>query len=326
MRLGDQPLVDFFEQNAFFRKFVAKWFRFSQALGFDVIPNHYYQPIPNLKELEQRDWARPSEAVGVDLNLQGQLDFLRTVVSKHSKNLLFPEAPTGEEFDFHLNNGFYESCDAEFLYFMIQHLSPKRIIELGSGHSTRLMAKALRDSGRAGHTEFVAIEPFPDRNLKNGVPGLTRQIEGKAQDIELEFYEQLEANDILFIDSSHVVKAKNDVVFEYLEILPRLKPGVFVHIHDIFIPSDYPRKWVVDCYKFWSEQYLLQAFLCFNWRFEVIWSASAMSMFHADELERCFPLWKGSYLRLNKNDQVSTATLDGENIWPSSFWIRSKKP
>ena len=114
----------------------------------------------------------------------------------------------------------------------------------------------------------------------------------------------LEAGDVLFIDSSHMLRIGSDVQFEYLEILPRLKPGVIVHIHDIFLPAEYPRNWVHDKHIFWNEQYLLQAFLAFNASFEVLWGGSWMHLNHPAELESAFQ----SYKR--------------ENQWPGSFWIR----
>lgn len=321
-RTGDQPFAEFFETNPLFRRFVADWFRFSQRLGFDIIPNHFYQPVPNLEELAKKDWEQPSSAGGLSLNLERQRDFLRDVVTRYRDNLQFPEAPDADEFGFYLNNGYYNSFDAEILYCMIRHFQPRRIFEIGSGHSTRVAARAVSEDNRAGECELVAIEPFPEPWLKAGFRGLTRLHEGKVQDLGLAYFEQLEANDILFIDSSHVVKAKNDVVFEYLEVLPHLKPGVLVHVHDVFIPWDYPRKWVIDCYKFWSEQYLLQAFLAFNTTFEVLWASAAMARSYPQELARAFPRWNGSFTRLRKADQISTATLDGRNVWPCAFWMR----
>lgn len=117
-------------------------------------------------------------------------------------------------------------------------------------------------------------------------------------------FQKLKENDILFIDSSHVLKTGSDVQYEYLEILPRLNKGVLVHFHDIFLPAEYPQKWILEDHKFWNEQYLLQAFLAFNDSFEILWAGSYMHLNHPDKLEQFFK----SY---NKNKR-----------WPGSFWVR----
>ena len=143
-----------------------------------------------------------------------------------------------------------------------------------------------------------------------------------VQQLDLGLFETLHAGDILFIDSSHVVSTGSDVVQEYLQILPRLKPGVLVHVHDIFLPSDYPRKAVLDNLWFWSEQYLLQAFLSFNHEFEILWSASAMQLSHAGVLDECFPNWGNSYADIPVCQRRFIPTRDGNRVWPSSFWMR----
>ena len=141
------------------------------------------------------------------------------------------------------------------------------IIEVGSGFSSLLAAEAI---ARNDSSALICIEPFPPEFLRKGFPGLHSLIEKKVQDIDLEFFSQLDSGDILFIDSSHTVKIGGDVNYLFLEVLPRLKPGVIVHVHDIFFPFDYRRDWVMDEFRFWTEQYLLQAFLTFNSEFEVL--------------------------------------------------------
>ena len=132
----------------------------------------------------------------------------------------------------------------------------------------------------------------------------------------------LEAGDILFIDSSHVVSVGSDVVHEILKILPKLKPGVLVHVHDIFMPADYPEKFVMTNLCFWGEQYMLEAFLSFNRAFEVLWASSAMQFYHREALERHFPAWVGSFERMSPAMKVFTPTLDGKNVWPCSLWMQ----
>jgi hypothetical protein len=144
---------------------------------------------------------------------------------------------------------------------MFRHFQPRLIIEVGSGFSSLVAAEAI---AKNKDSALICIEPFPPDFLRAGFPGLRSLIEKKVQDMDVEFFSQLQSGDILFIDSSHTVKIGGDVNFLFLEVLPRLKPGVIVHVHDIFLPFDYRRDWVIDEFRFWSEQYLLQAFLTFN--------------------------------------------------------------
>jgi hypothetical protein len=128
----------------------------------------------------------------------------------------------------------------------------------------------------------------------------------KVQEIPLSTFAKLERNDVLFIDSSHVLTIGSDVRYEYLDILPRVKPGVLVHCHDIFLPAEYPKEWVLDDHRFWNEQYLLQAFLTFNNEFEVLWAGSYMHLKHPDLLAAAIPSYRQ------------------EKCYPKSFWIRRK--
>jgi predicted O-methyltransferase YrrM len=191
---------------------------------------------------------------------------------------------------------------------MIRHFKPRRMIEVGSGMSTLLAAEAIRKNEVEGYScSFTAIEPYPRQFLRHGVPGLTELLEAKVQSVPIERFCALEANDIVFIDSSHVVKIGGDVVYEFLELLPRLKPGVIVHYHDIFLPAEYP-SWVLDDRRFWTEQYLLQAFLAFNSAFEVLMAGSFLHIHHSADLKAAF------------------SSYDPANVWPGSFWMRHKLP
>jgi predicted O-methyltransferase YrrM len=262
--------------------------------------------------------------VGVDLRLENQLEFLEHIASRYKDEFSYPDAAATPAYEYHGNNGLYESVDAESLYCMVRHYKPKRIIEIGGGFSTRVTSRAIRENVRRdrANCELITIEPMPDKVLKAGIPGLSTLIEKPVQQVHLDLFESLGSGDILFIDSSHVVSIGNDVIYEYLEILPRLQKGVIVHVHDIFLPSDYPRASVMEAFCFWSEQYLLQAFLTFNSSFEVLWASSAMQLFHPDALEESFPKWRDSYLRMPEANKQFIPTLDGRRVWPSSFWMR----
>jgi hypothetical protein len=198
----------------------------------------------------------------------------------------FPTAPTAKPHEFHLNNNWFDGTDALALYGMVRHFRPNRILEVGSGFSSRVSAQAAL---RNAHTELICIEPYPSDILKEGFPGLTSLIPKKVQEVELSYFEELDTGDILFIDSSHVVKIGGDVNYLFLEVIPRLKPGVLVHVHDIFLPMEYRRDWVIDQLRFWSEQYLLQAFLTFNSAYEVLLCNSYLGYRYRDEMQATFP-------------------------------------
>jgi hypothetical protein len=136
-------------------------------------------------------------------------------------------------------------------YCMARHFQPRLTIEVGSGFSSLVLGDAAARNGSSG---VVCIEPFPREFLRTRFPGLRSLMENKVQDIDRNFFSQLEAGDILFIDSSHTVKIGGDVNYLFLEVLPRLKPGVIVHVHDIFLPFEYRRDWVLDEFRFWTEQ------------------------------------------------------------------------
>jgi len=180
------------------------------------------------------------------------------------------------------------------------------MIEVGSGYSTLLSLEALENNAKEGHPcRFTAIEPYPADFLRDpGLPGDVELLEQPLQKAPLELFTNLKSGDILFIDSSHVCKAGSDVRYMFSSILPALAPGVIIHIHDIFLPAEYPKCWIKDWHRFWNEQYLLQAFLSFNSAFEVLWAGSYMHHYHSDKLQEAFD------------------SYDPARSGPASFWIR----
>jgi Methyltransferase domain len=312
-------LLQSLRENRLALRAMVAAFRVLQDVGITVIPNHFYWPVPDLRELETRDWMSNPSPAGLDLNLDKQLEWARRVVPRYQAEWAFPDYATSPT-EYHYNNGFFEAVDAEVAYAMVRHFRPSRIIEVGGGSSTRLLSAALQANRADGQIqgELFTIEPFPNRSLE----GITNLIAARVQDVDLDLFLSLGEGDILFLDSSHVVSVGSDVVREYLEILPRLQPGVLIHVHDIFLPSDYPRDAVLSKLCFWSEQYLLQAFLAFNPEFEVLWGSSAMQQFHPDVLLEAFPHWEHSYSRIAKNVRQFLPTVDGDRVWPSSFWMR----
>ena len=288
-----------------------------------MTPTHFYWPIPDLNNLSHKDWMACSLSEGVDLQLERQVRMLEADLLAFRAECNFPDAPTAAVHQFHFNNGFFEHVDAEIAYAMVRHFQPSRIVEIGSGNSTRLLAAAmLRNHEQGAPGELVSIDPHADRVLLRGIPGLTKVISKPVQQISMDVFTSLGPGDILFIDSSHVVMIDSDVVHEYLRILPKLKAGVVIHIHDIFMPFDYPQKFVMTNLCFWGEQYLLEAFLSYNRSFEVLWASSAMQWLHRNELEKYLPEWKDSFLRMPQAMRIFTPTLDERSVWPCSFWMQ----
>jgi len=262
-------------------------FPFWEKHGFHVTPVHFYQPIPDTQSLPDALWSTRSDLVGIDMNDAVQLDLLRNQIPKFRDGYeRFPIKSTGDPSQFYLDNHLFDGADALVAYCMVRHFQPELIVEVGSGYSSLILGAAAAQSDSPALT---CIEPFPREFLREGFPGLRSLIEKQVQDIDLEFFSQLGSGDVLFIDSSHTVKIGGDVNYLFLEVLPRLKPGVIVHVHDIFFPFDYRRDWVMEEFRFWTEQYLLQAFLTFNSEFEVLMSNSYLSHYHERELKAAFP-------------------------------------
>jgi hypothetical protein len=310
-------------RSATVRTTAASLFQALQTgLGVSVTPSHFYFPVPRLKSFRGKDWSACRPCSAVDFRLEEQIERLRTELIPFSTERTFAERNGNGQREFHFNNGYFEHVDAEVAYGFVRQRKPKRVIEIGGGNTTLVLGAALQTNAAEGcEGELISIEPYPARFLKEGVPGLTRMMQMPVQQVPLSVFHDLRENDILFIDSSHVVSMDSDVVHECLRILPELAPGVLVHFHDIFTPLDYPEKFVKTNLCFWGEQYLLEAFLSFNSAFRVMWSASAMQQFHPEVLLQAFPGWEGSYTRMPAGLKMFAPTLDGRNVWPCSFWI-----
>jgi len=291
-------------------------------LGVSVTPSHFYFPVPSLKSFNGKDWRAARPCSGVDFRLDEQIALLKNQLMPLTRERTFGEKNGDGRRQFHFNNGFFERIDAEIAYAFVRQRKPKRIIEVGSGNSTLVLAAAMQANAADGRPgTLTSIEPHPAQYLRDGLPGLTKLMEMPVQKVPLSVFKELEAGDILFIDSSHVVSIDSDVLFECLRILPELAPGVLIHFHDIFTPLDYPEKFVKTNLCFWGEQYMLEAFLSFNSAFRVVWSSSAMQQYHPDVLREAFPSWEGSFARMPEELKVYSPTLDGKNVWPCSFWI-----
>jgi len=263
----------------------TEYFRMWESSGIHVTPVHFYSPIPNTAELPASIWTNESPLSGIDMNDRGQLKLLAACQRYQDEYNALPQDATGAPERFFLRNPMFGGTDALVLYAMVRHFKPRSIIEVGSGFSTRLFVEA---ASLNGPTDILCIEPYPEPVLRQRrLP--VELIERRVQDVALATFERLEAGDFLFIDSSHVLRIGGDVSYLLLEVLPILKPGVIVQVHDIFLPRQPPREWVVDQLRFWSEQDLLQAFLAFNRAFEVLLSNAYLALRHEAVLREAFP-------------------------------------
>lgn len=285
-------------------------FEFWQKLGFHIIPNHFYYPVPDTRTLKDELWQKNTELVGININEKFQIDLLSQFSIRFKKEYdEFPVERTPIPYQYYLKNPSFNPVDGKIYYSMIRNFKPKKIVEVGAGFSTFLAAQAILKNKEENGTEckLYAIEPFPNDTLKAGFPGLTKLISKKVQDVPLSFFLNLDADDILFIDSSHVITIGSDVTYEFLEIIPRLNKGVIIHFHDIFLPAEFLKEEVLKEHHFWNEQYLLQTFLTFNDCFEILWAGYYMYLNYPDEIKNILSIDKG-----------------GKKI-PKSFWIRRIK-
>lgn len=284
-----------------------------RANGYHVIPKHYYSPIPDESDLSAAYWADISKLVGVEIDPEIPMALVDGPLARFFAEFrqqfgVEPGDPGSSAYT--LINGVYMAVDAHLYYGLIRHLKPRKIIEIGSGQSTRLAAAAARRNTEDDRSacKITAIEPYPPESLR----ALSSEVDivvAKLQSVDLAIFDALAENDILFINSTHVLREGNDVQTIYLEILPRLRNGVYVHVHDISLPERYPQEYFKQGL-FWNEQYLLQAFLAFNERFTVVWPGNWMMVHHRDLMLKTFP-------EINVMRQHYPASE------PSAFWMRT---
>jgi predicted O-methyltransferase YrrM len=272
------------------------------AVGVFPILDHYYEPMFNPAHLLQ-SLRKERDLPGLDLNDSGQLELIEKFCFQ-DELLSFPTSRRTEN-EFFYENRPYPPGDSEFLYSMVRLLKPKRIVEIGSGYSTLMVLNALRrnhNEDEAYQCDHVCIEPYEAGWLEAAGARVVRQ---RVELADRGLFDALGAGDILFIDSSHMIRPQGDVIVEFLEIMPRLKSGVYVHIHDIFTPRDYLDEWVKEYVHFWNEQYLLEAFLSFNRDFRVVGAVNYLLHKYPDKLLPKLPI-------LSRNKSGG----------PSSFWIQ----
>lgn len=284
-----------------------RYFDLWQEHGFHVLPLSFYSPVPDTRELPHRLFETVSALAGLDMNEAGQLELLSTIqrsfFGEYGK--FASRGPESRPEQFRFGFGSIEAVDAEVLYSLIRLFQPARIIEIGAGYSTLIITEAvLANSVNGPRCQVTSIDPYPPDELLEKTSWPVNILRERVESVPQSVFSDLKSGDVLFIDSSHVCRFGSDVYFEFLEVLPQLAPGVIIHIHDIFLPVDYPEEWVVSRHRFWNEQYLLQAFLCGNRDFEVLWGGAWLHHYHSDRLVEGFP------------------SYDPKKNIPASFWIR----
>lgn len=261
------------------------------------VPDHYYQPqflySQSFNPEKERRLTLNTDVVP-QINLLNALSYDEELVE------LAKQTANG----YCLSNGAFEEGDADLYYLMIRNHKPKRIIEVGSGHSTRLARIAIQfNQNQGSNTNLTCIEPYENKWLDN-FPDI-QVIRKKAEDLGADFFDQLHPGDFLFIDSSHVIRPENDVLFIYLDVLPRIRSGVIIHIHDIFTPRHYPSDWTNKEFRLWNEQYLLETLLIHSDKYDILFSLN-----HLFKTEI-----KSVQLKLKNVKRTSN---------PSSFWLIKK--
>ncbi|MCO5170978.1 MAG: class I SAM-dependent methyltransferase [Planctomycetes bacterium] len=263
------------------------------AAGSLPLPVHFYSPVPDLGDLDARDvWRRRSDLAGVDLRSDEQLVLLRELGGAFADECAWPLSASGDEHAFHLDNPAFSFGCAASTHCMLRRLRPRRVIEVGSGFSSRVISAALlrNQSEGAGASDYTIVDPHPAASTRT-LPGLTRLIEERVELRPPGDFDRLEAADVLFIDSGHTVRIGGDVNFLILDVLPRLAPGVVVHFHDIPLPYEYPRAYYANpsFRALWTEAYLLQAFLAFNAAYEVVLALAYLMTEQREAFHAAFP-------------------------------------
>jgi predicted O-methyltransferase YrrM len=273
-----------------------------KTVGVFPITDHYYEPLFDDRKLKlplDKDRSLP----GINWNNEIQLALLEKFdYQEELSNIPWDKV---NELSFYFNNPSLGPGDAEYLYCMIRHFKPSRIIEIGSGYSTLMAKKAIENNKTESSLykcEQICIEPYEMPWLeKTGVQVIRKLVE----DVDVAFFSSLQKNDILFIDSSHIIRPQGDVLHEFLEILPSLNSGVIIHVHDIFSPGDYNENLLKREVVFWNEQYLLEAFLSCNDHFSIIGGLHYLKKHHAEKMMDKLPVLK------NHPDHQ-----------PGSFWMK----
>ena len=263
--------------------------------GFALLSDHFYQLLPPRDALGRSralhslaDLDEPAEFVG------GLLQRFHTEIAERLDRFGYGHGPTQ-----------LPRVDADVLYAMVRHARPRRVVEIGSGSSTAVIAAALDANAREGHgAKFVSIDPYATPQIDGSLhPDVVFEHEHRSLLEVDDHWSELTSDDILFVDSSHVYKPGSDVEHEFLCIYPRLAHGVYIHLHDIFWPADYPLPWNLDASQFWNEQQVLAAVIENSDRYLVVAPLAALYSARPDVFDRA---------------------PDPGGFGPGSFWMRTR--
>ena len=254
--------------------------------GVLPVRDHYYEPQFDFRADGYDDG--PRALPGIDWDVEGQLALLAEL-GWTEEVAAFPRGPAGPG-RFTIENGAFGPGDAEVWYQLLRHRKPRRVVEVGSGFSTLVAQQALAKNAEEGcPCEHVCIEPYEMPWLESTGVQVVRE---RVERVGFERFEALEAGDVLFIDSSHVVRPHGDVLHLFLRVLPRLQPGVAVHVHDIFSPRPYPADWTTELLRLWNEQYVLEAFLTHNSAWRVLLGVNMLRADHYEAIHAVAPFLK----------------------------------
>jgi hypothetical protein len=279
------------------------------------LPVHFYSPVPDIEDLEQRKmWDRKSTMAGIDFQIDQQLVLLAGLGNEFGHECDWPLTATDDPYRFYTENVSFSYGCAAGLHCILRYFKPRHVIEVGSGNSSLVISPALlmngKDSREERTSEYTIIDPYPRPIIENGLPGLTRLVKERIEMLDVSLFGQLQENDVLFIDSGHTVRTGSDVNYLILDVLPRLAPGVIVHFHDVSLPYDYAKEYFKNPQfrMFWTEAYLLQAFLSLNSQFEVMLALSYLMTDQREAFRNAFKFYDP-----NKHRAMS-----------GSFWIRRR--
>jgi hypothetical protein len=267
------------------------------VIGYNVSRRKdFSSPLPTVSVLKRNKdrWNRPSPLKGVEYDLDSMKSYLDDLLGRYLEEFL--DIPPYKDLYSHGFGWGYTAVDALTLYLMIRHIKPRNYVEVGSGLSTYYCSLAASKNREEGFPiKITCIEPFPFEKLYS-IPDV-EIISKEVQDVELVFFEQLEKNDVLFIDSSHILRVDGDVPYLYIEVLPTIKKGVYIHIHDIPLPYNFPfppELWIFETPEpaFWNEAMVIQAFLAFNTDFEIFLSLPLIRYFDEDFLKEAIPIYE----------------------------------
>jgi predicted O-methyltransferase YrrM len=273
-----------------------------------VSPGNFYSVIPNItNDYNNND----TKFINLDFNEESHKLILNEIndylvnFDKEFGHINVPERQNNLQYT--LLNGAFEWMDARLLHYFLQKNKPKKIIEIGSGNSTLLMYNTKQMFNL--DVDITCIEPYPTDYLeKLHNTGKITLIKDCLENIDVNIFSTLTENDILFIDSSHVLKLDSDVMFYFTKIFPLLNKNVLIHIHDIFFPHDYPLEWLKEG-RFWNEQYFLYIFLQYNTKFSIKFCNSYSGYKYDNELET---IQKETYERKNN---ITDKIFSGGSIW-----------